>query len=191
MGLLNFYNRLREIQAAGELPPSITLKPTMTNFRVEDGDLDKVKFSTPNGSVTGIDYTKFTISGKNITGVTIENDSSGYFTVDSDFNYFQRGRTIKQVSGNGTVYDFTMQHIDNRLTQSTHLRERFVSVSGGGTHDGTSEANAWTFAESQSGFLAGDLIHTKAGNYGNGEYVFPRGGNSINFVEYRVYRDNS
>lgn len=45
--------------------------------------------------------------------------------------------------------------------------ERYVSVSGAGAHDGTSEANAWTLAEAIAAYASGQRINVKAGTYSN------------------------
>lgn len=46
--------------------------------------------------------------------------------------------------------------------------ERYVSVAGGGSHDGTSEANAWTLAEAITAAPgSGTRINVKAGTYAN------------------------
>ena len=43
--------------------------------------------------------------------------------------------------------------------------ERYVSVTGGGAHNGTSPANAWTFDEAVAGYSAGHRLNVKTGNY--------------------------
>jgi len=43
--------------------------------------------------------------------------------------------------------------------------EKYVTVTGGGLHDGSSEANAWTFDEAYANHSAGDRINMKAGTY--------------------------
>jgi hypothetical protein len=43
--------------------------------------------------------------------------------------------------------------------------EKYVTVTGGGLHDGSSEANAWTLTEAASNISAGDRINMKAGTY--------------------------
>lgn len=43
--------------------------------------------------------------------------------------------------------------------------ERYVSVAGGGAHDGTSEADAWTLAEALAAYAGGQRINVKAGTY--------------------------
>lgn len=46
--------------------------------------------------------------------------------------------------------------------------ERYVSVAGGGAHDGTTEADAWTLAEAIAApYAAGQRINVKAGTYAN------------------------
>ena len=45
------------------------------------------------------------------------------------------------------------------------FNEKYVTVTGGGLHDGSSEANAWTFAEAYSNHAAGDRLNIKAGTY--------------------------
>ena len=43
--------------------------------------------------------------------------------------------------------------------------EKYVTVTGGGLHDGSSEANAWTLDEAWSNYSAGDRLNIKAGTY--------------------------
>lgn len=43
--------------------------------------------------------------------------------------------------------------------------ERYVSVAGGGAHDGTSEANAWTLAEALAAYAGGERVNVIAGTY--------------------------
>jgi hypothetical protein len=45
------------------------------------------------------------------------------------------------------------------------FNEKYVTVTGGGLHDGSSEANAWTLAEANLNASAGDRVNVKAGNY--------------------------
>ncbi len=43
--------------------------------------------------------------------------------------------------------------------------EKYVTVAGGGLHDGTSEANAWTFTEALANVVAGDRVNVKVGTH--------------------------
>ena len=45
------------------------------------------------------------------------------------------------------------------------FNEKYVTVTGGGLHDGSSEANAWTLAEAVSGVTSNDRLNMKAGTY--------------------------
>lgn len=53
--------------------------------------------------------------------------------------------------------------------------EKYASVAGGGAHDGTSEANAWTLAEAIAGAVAGDRVNIKAGSYSQGAATIATG----------------
>lgn len=46
--------------------------------------------------------------------------------------------------------------------------EKYVTVSGGGLHDGSSEANAWTLAEGIANATSGDRVNIKKGTYSQG-----------------------
>lgn len=61
--------------------------------------------------------------------------------------------------------------------------ERYVSVAGAGAHDGTSEANAWTFAEMITAApSAGTRVNVKAGSYSVGAYTIGTGTVAAPFV---------
>ena len=53
--------------------------------------------------------------------------------------------------------------------------EKYVTVNGGGLHDGSSEANAWTLAEAYTNMSVGDRLNIKAGTYtvGGGWNAWP------------------
>ncbi len=54
--------------------------------------------------------------------------------------------------------------------------ERYVTVSGAGAHDGTSEANAWTFAEMVTAAPSGvTRVNIKSGTYSVGAYTIGAG----------------
>lgn len=45
------------------------------------------------------------------------------------------------------------------------FNEKYVTVTGGGLHDGSSEANAWTITEGFANAVAGDRLNVKAGTH--------------------------
>ena len=67
--------------------------------------------------------------------------------------------------------------------------EKYVTVTGGGLHDGSSEANAWTLAEAVSNYAAGDRLNVKAGTYSDSSTVtFATPGTASSPVAWRGYK---
>lgn len=65
--------------------------------------------------------------------------------------------------------------------------ERYVSVAGGGAHDGTSEADAWTLTEAVSAASAGHRVNVKAGTYTLAANVTLPNGATENPIQWRGY----
>lgn len=65
--------------------------------------------------------------------------------------------------------------------------EKYVTVSGGGLHDGSSEANAWTWDEAVANCVAGDRINVKAGSYTTSGTSTTTGGAQGNAMAWRGY----
>jgi len=76
--------------------------------------------------------------------------------------------------------------------------EHFVSLAGGGTHDGSSWANAWTLAEATTStnwgtsgstkIIPGDTVYIDGGSSGvsySGGFVFQRAGTAGNVITVR------
>jgi len=69
------------------------------------------------------------------------------------------------------------------------FNEKYVTVTGGGLHDGSSEANAWTLAEAVSNYAAGDRLNVKAGTYSDSSTVtFATAGTAASPVSWRGYK---
>jgi hypothetical protein len=68
--------------------------------------------------------------------------------------------------------------------------ERYVSVAGGGAHDGTSAANAWTLAEAIAAYAAGQRLNVIAGTYANTttSRTFSTAGTTTSPVWWRGYK---
>lgn len=66
--------------------------------------------------------------------------------------------------------------------------EKYVTVSGAGAHDGSSEANAWTFAEMIAAApAAGTRVNIKTGTYNSGTVTLPASGSSSAPIILRGY----
>lgn len=66
--------------------------------------------------------------------------------------------------------------------------ERYVTVAGAGAHDGTSEANAWTFAEMIAATPAAETrVNIKAGSYSEGVTTLPALGTAVQPIILRGY----
>lgn len=70
---------------------------------------------------------------------------------------------------------------------SVNAQTRYVTATGAGSHDGTSEANAWTLAEAFTNAAAGMTINCKAGNYGALQLTLTTSGTQANPIIFRGY----
>ncbi len=174
--------------------PITNFAPVISNFRIADANSNRVLFDTDK-IVTASTFTGFTIAGKTIASITIDAGGlSGYFTVNEAFNFWEQGRTIRYVGGSDItdstskiLLNFTLQDIKNNIAETPFLRERYVTVAGAGTGDG-SLGNEWTFAQALSGAIAGDLVHIQAGNYGGANYTITKSGTSANPIVFQGYK---
>jgi hypothetical protein len=159
------------------------LHPVLSNFRVEDAQPDRVYFDSSE-SITATTTTGFTVSGKTLTGVSIHAGSSTdhYFTVATDFTFwdnntirYEGGSDVEDLQGN-ELFGFTLRYIDNMIPEPPASTSRYVTVTGAGGHDGTSEANAWTLTEAGALAEAGQTVWIKAGDYGDTPLVISQEG---------------
>lgn len=65
--------------------------------------------------------------------------------------------------------------------------ERYVSVSGGGLHDGTSEENAWTWSEMSTNHSGATRINIKSGSYGTVAGFTAQAGTAPTLTVFRGY----
>lgn len=65
--------------------------------------------------------------------------------------------------------------------------ERYVSVLGGGLHDGTSEANAWTLAEMLTNIVAGERGNIISGAYSSIADALTNTGTVVSLIAIRGY----
>lgn len=67
--------------------------------------------------------------------------------------------------------------------------EKYVTVTGGGLHDGSSEANAWTLAEGVANYAAGDRVNVKAGTYtASSAITWSTSGGQYTPIHWRGYK---
>ena len=88
--------------------------------------------------------------------------------------------TLDNVSGdlqdiNGSVRYFLKEIVDVSAISFSGI-EKYVTVTGGGSHDGLSEANAYNLKEMVSNLAGGIRMNVKAGDYGSAEIVINKGG---------------
>jgi hypothetical protein len=159
-------------------------KPVLSNFRVENANTDRVLFDA-SASVAGMTSTGFTISGKTISSLTIDGDGlGGYFTVSSAFTYWDNN-TIRLEGGDGTVYNFRLQHIENNINELTPSGYKYVTTTGG-TGAGTL-GDPWSLSHALANATAGTKVYVKAGDYGSSGYTLTVQGNSANPIWFEGY----
>ena len=71
------------------------------------------------------------------------------------------------------------------------FNEKYVTVAGGGLHDGSSEANAWTLAEGVANYVAGDRVNVKAGTYtASSAITWSTSGGQYTPIHWRGYKNS-
>ncbi len=163
--------------------------PVLYNFRIENSNTNRVYFDSSVG-ITGSTYTGFSITGKTISGIYVNssNLTGHYFTVSSPFDFWDNNTIAYSGGSDIGIHPIDREYIYNNISEPVSTTIRYVSPSGGGSHDGTSEANAWTFTEALNNDLAGMTIYMKAGNYGSSSYTISTSGTSTNPIKWIGYQ---
>lgn len=154
----------------------------MTNFRIEKGQETRIYFDS-KGNLSGLTIKGFKVKGKTIKSISV---SGGYLTVSPAFNYWDNN-TIKLENGNGVVPDFSLQYIQNKLVEPKASENRYVTVKGAGSHNGTL-GNEWNLVEGMRNAKAGMTVWVRAGNYGPINPVIKNSGtpsSPIKFIGYQ------
>lgn len=161
--------------------------PIITNFRVSDSEPDKVYFDTPMGKVSGLSIDGFVISGKEILEI---NTKKKFFKVSTPFTSWDNN-TIRLEGGNGVIYDFTLEYIDNQmLTSNLKGKEYFVATTGNDLNDGLNDNSAFkTLNFAMTKVVAGDKIWVKAGNYGKEMVKVSHKATELLPIEIEGYKD--
>ncbi|RLB45183.1 MAG: hypothetical protein DRJ42_30500 [Deltaproteobacteria bacterium] len=170
------------------------LRPVLTGFRVEAAELDRLYFDSSE-PIAASNTTGFFVSNRSATAITVNPGATTghYFTIAEAFTFWDNN-TIRYEGGGDVVdaygnplYEFTLQFVDNLIPEPAALADRYVSVSGGGAHDGTSEADAWTMAEAGSNAAAGQTVWMKAGDYGDRPLFIRNAGDASSPIKFIGY----
>lgn len=169
------------------VPPTPTSrKPILSDFKVENANPNRVYF-TANKSIAGMTSAGFKISGRSITSLVINGDFlGGYFIIDLAYKYGEV-INIENLNYDSVAEFFPKDYVKNNVVFVGP--EKYVTVSGGGLHDGSTEGNAWTLSEMNSASIAaGTRVNIKAGNYTGSITV--RSGTRENRIIYEGYKTN-
>ncbi len=136
----------------------------LSNFRIINSEKNKVYFDSSE-PITASTTNGFTINDKTISGITINTGSKAehYFTVSSAFTFWDNSTIRYNGDSDISVEAFDLQYIDNKIVEPSASVERYASLAGSGSHDGTSEGNAWTLKEAAANATAGQKVWVKAG----------------------------
>ena len=83
----------------------------------------------------------------------------------------------------------TMSNIESKYP-TTGPNVFYVSTSGVSTNNGKTESTAWDISHSFKTAKAGDIIHIKAGNYGNKNLIVGNSGTSDNPIRFIGYTNS-
>ena len=148
--------------------------PTLSNFRIDDVAKDRVYFDSSE-EITGGDPSGFTISGNEVTGLTLNPDGpvGHYFTVSTPFNFwhnntirYEGGSDIVDSEGN-SVFPFSLNYVDNLIPEPEATSAAYyVAADGNDENDGTNASSPFlTFAAALQVADAGSTVWVKAGRY--------------------------
>lgn len=183
-----------------ENPPTIgavelilTPKPIIYNFRIEDSNLDRILFDSTE-DITGLTTQGFIISGKPLTYTIFINGTSttGHYLLlnagEDDFTFWDNN-TIRVESGDGTVYDFTLQYIQNNISEPSST-EPYVYVADNATGTGIGTiGDPYTMEQAAANVIAGSYVAIKAGNYDDVSAVlFTTNGTATNPIKLIGYK---
>lgn len=72
---------------------------------------------------------------------------------------------------------------------SANSQIKYVTTTGNSSNNGESEASAWSLSHAFKNARAGDIVHVKAGNYGDQQYEIKVSGTSGNPVVFKGYQN--
>ena len=171
-------------------------KAVLSDFEVRELEENKVYFKSNIPLEEVSDVTGFTISGKTINSIVIDNNGGEhYFTVSEPFTFWNN-TTIRYSGGSGlNVSEFTLTYIVNNLPEPSSTVNRYVNANANGGGDGLTEETAWTIYEAAKNATPGTTVWMKAGNYGDIEFQdspsarFQNSGTPSNPIKFIGYKE--
>lgn len=199
---LEVLDRLRQEQIGVTYtePPSESQINYLTNFRIEKDYPDRIYYDHYGVSSTGTDWNltpgsihigngTYTVTGGSVYA------GYGYFTLNASVTFWDN-LTIRyntgaiNVVGTGDLPELELTYIDNQIAEPVSSTIRYVSVSGSGSNDGTSESNSWTLSQALSNLSSGMTVYVKSGDYGSGNYSITTSGNATNPIKIIGYENS-
>lgn len=161
-------DQMTVVEADPPTPPASSMAG-LYNFRVNDTNKDRVYFDA-DSSISGLTSAGFIVTDNTVSSLVIDGDNlGGYVVVGTAFNYWDNN-TIRMESGNGTVEDFTLEHIVNNITITEgSLEEYYVKNGGSDANNGLTEGTAFATLNKALSMMTnatgGYKIWVKAGSY--------------------------
>ncbi len=171
--------------------------PIIFNFNISNENKSRLYFDSSK-PITASNTTGFTVSGKTISGITINQGSKTghYFTLSSAFDFwdnntirYEGGSNITDLSSND-LHNFTLQYITNNIDEPrATTNSYYVATTGSDDKNGTSESTAWaTIGYALSQVTAGSTVWIKAGNYGDENITMMVDGTAANPIKIIGYK---
>jgi len=174
---------------------AIESDPALLNFRIERGQPSRVYFDS-NTDIAGSTATGFKITNKLILKITIISGKTNghYFTVASPFTFWDNN-TIRYEGGSNLMSDgskmlpkFDLHYIDNNIVEPSSPIDRYVTVAGAGSHNGTL-GNEWTLSEACANARSGMCVWIEKGDYGSGNFIIVNNGTADAPIQFIGYKD--
>jgi hypothetical protein len=169
--------------------------PTILNFRIENGQSSRVYFDS-NTEIEAGTVTGFKITNKLILNITVISGKTygHYFTVTTPFTFwdnntirYEGGSDLKN-NGGKMLPKFDLHYIDNNIIEPSSPIDRYVTVTGAGSHNGTL-GNEWTLSEACTNASSGMCVWIEKGDYGSGNFIIANNGTADAPIQFIGYKD--
>jgi len=186
-----------------EYSKTVNSHPILFNFKISNENKSRVYFDSSK-TIKASSATGFTISGKTISGITLNQGSTTghYFTVSSAFDFwdnntirYEGGSNLKTADDSKALFHFGLQFIQNNIVEPKAKNHTFfvdgsVNISG----DGLTKEGA--FKTIKEGIIAigkettpeGSTLWIKAYDYGNENIIMKTNGTADNPIKILGYK---